>query len=177
MSNDVANTLDVDDWGRVVASYDQAIEVLMSGTDLGTMNIQASPQLDQYNEMCRLFDKTDEIIRPVKPLDLSPKDYHEKRAAQWITHVESTLLWDNLLAKCQTDVERERFVTELEEFAKRGMLDILVQLDAMIERIDEAKVVRGVGRGSSVASFILYLMGVHFINPLEYDLDLSEFLK
>jgi len=34
-----------------------------------------------------------------------------------------------------------------------------------------------VGRGSSVASFVLFLLGVHRINSLYYDLDIEEFLK
>ena len=35
----------------------------------------------------------------------------------------------------------------------------------------------GLGRGSSVASYVLYLLGVHRINSLYYDLDIKEFLK
>jgi len=34
-----------------------------------------------------------------------------------------------------------------------------------------------VGRGSSVASYCLYLLGVHKINSLKFDLDIKEFLK
>jgi DNA polymerase III alpha subunit len=35
----------------------------------------------------------------------------------------------------------------------------------------------GVGRGSSVASFVLYLIGIHRINSLFYNLPIEEFLK
>ena len=35
----------------------------------------------------------------------------------------------------------------------------------------------GVGRGSSVSSFCLFLIGVHKINPMLYDLDYKEFLR
>jgi DNA polymerase III alpha subunit len=38
-------------------------------------------------------------------------------------------------------------------------------------------VVWGVGRGSSVASYVLYLLGVHKIDSLKYNLDIHEFLK
>jgi DNA polymerase III alpha subunit len=34
-----------------------------------------------------------------------------------------------------------------------------------------------VGRGSSVASYVLYLLGVHRIDSMFYDLDPSEFLR
>ena len=35
----------------------------------------------------------------------------------------------------------------------------------------------GVGRGSSVASYVLYLLGVHRIDSLHYNLDIAEFLR
>jgi DNA polymerase III alpha subunit len=38
-------------------------------------------------------------------------------------------------------------------------------------------IVWGVGRGSSVASYVLYLIGVHKINSMYYDLDIEEFLR
>jgi DNA polymerase III alpha subunit len=38
-------------------------------------------------------------------------------------------------------------------------------------------IVWGVGRGSCVSSFVLFLIGIHKINPIYYDLDVSEFLK
>jgi len=39
------------------------------------------------------------------------------------------------------------------------------------------RVIWGVGRGSSVASFVLYKLGVHRINSLHYNLDVGEFLR
>jgi DNA polymerase III alpha subunit len=41
----------------------------------------------------------------------------------------------------------------------------------------ENHVIWGVGRGSSVASYVLYLLGVHRIDSMFYDLDVSEFLR
>lgn len=169
--------LNVDDWGRVVVGCDAAIEVLMSGRDLTALYVEASPELLRFNEVCARFDKPEEMISPATTPDQSPEAYHAERSQQWLSPIEHESLWDGLLAKCQTAEERRRFVLELEEFNKRGMLPVLAQLHGMIQRLDEAGVVRGVGRGSSVASFILFLMDVHFINPMLYDLDVSEFLK
>jgi len=38
-------------------------------------------------------------------------------------------------------------------------------------------VIWGVGRGSSVASYVLYKLGVHRIDSLFYDLSVDEFLR
>jgi DNA polymerase III alpha subunit len=35
----------------------------------------------------------------------------------------------------------------------------------------------GVGRGSSVASYCLYILGVHKVDSIKYELDIHEFLK
>lgn len=174
---DIVHSLKVDDWGRLIASYEDAINLLMCDRDLTAIELEPSPELDRFNEMCRKYDKSQEIIRAAAPLSPSVADYHKDRSSKWLSPVSKERFWDELLEKCRTTQERERFILELEEFSHRGMLGILIQLHAMIETIDAAGVVRGVGRGSSVASFILYLMGVHFINPLDHDLPISEFLK
>jgi DNA polymerase III alpha subunit len=62
-------------------------------------------------------------------------------------------------------------------FVQYGMYDLLVYLKYLVDTMRAHNVVWGVGRGSSVASFVLYKMGVHRINSLYYDLDPAEFLK
>jgi DNA polymerase III alpha subunit len=47
----------------------------------------------------------------------------------------------------------------------------------MVDVMREQDIVWGVGRGSSVASYVLYLIGVHKIDSLYYDLDIAEFLR
>jgi DNA polymerase III alpha subunit len=38
-------------------------------------------------------------------------------------------------------------------------------------------IVWGVGRGSSVASYVLYLLGIHKIDSIKYNLSPDEFFK
>ena len=47
----------------------------------------------------------------------------------------------------------------------------------MMSVIKDNNIVYGVGRGSSVSSYILYLIGVHRVNSLKFNLDIKEFLK
>jgi DNA polymerase III alpha subunit len=47
----------------------------------------------------------------------------------------------------------------------------------MIDVFNKNNIVHGVGRGSSTSSYVLYLLGVHFIDSIKYDLDINEFLK
>ena len=47
----------------------------------------------------------------------------------------------------------------------------------IIETMRKHELVWGVGRGSSVASYVLYLLGVRKVDSLKYNLDIKEFLK
>jgi DNA polymerase III alpha subunit len=57
------------------------------------------------------------------------------------------------------------------------MFDLLRFLVYIVDVMREQDIVWGVGRGSSVASYVLYLIGVHKIDSLYYDLDIAEFLR
>ena len=65
----------------------------------------------------------------------------------------------------------------MREFTKRGMLPVLQFLKYLVDTCENHNVVLGVGRGSSVASYCLYLLGVHRIDSIKYELDIKEFLK
>ena len=57
------------------------------------------------------------------------------------------------------------------------MIEVLKYLKYLVDTMRQHKILWGVGRGSSVASFCLYLLGVHRINSLKYNLDITEFLR
>jgi len=47
----------------------------------------------------------------------------------------------------------------------------------IVDMMRKNNLVWGVGRGSSVASYVLYLIGIHKIDSLKYNLNIEEFLK
>jgi len=82
-----------------------------------------------------------------------------------------------LLGLCTTAEEKARVEMELKLFKEHDMIDLLCFLKFLVDKLRENTILWGVGRGSSVASYCLYLMGIHKINSLKYDLDIREFLK
>jgi len=62
-------------------------------------------------------------------------------------------------------------------YQERGLFDLLRYLKYLVDVMQENHIIWGVGRGSSVASYVLYLIGVHRINSLYYNLDIQEFLR
>jgi DNA polymerase III alpha subunit len=71
----------------------------------------------------------------------------------------------------------QRLIDELEEFKSRNMLNLLRWLKYFVDTCNKENVLWGLGRGSSVASYVLFLIGVHNIDPLKYNLDWREFLR
>jgi DNA polymerase III alpha subunit len=82
-----------------------------------------------------------------------------------------------VLDLCQNNEELQRVGTELILFQEREMFDLLRYLKYFVDTMRANNIVWGVGRGSSVASFVLFLIGVHRINSLYYELSIDEFLK
>ena len=83
----------------------------------------------------------------------------------------------HILEKCKTQEELQRVGEELLLYVDRDLIDLLKYLKYFVDTMRMNNVVWGLGRGSSVASYVLYLLGVHKINSMYYDLDIHEFLK
>lgn len=71
----------------------------------------------------------------------------------------------------------QRLIEELQEFRARDMINLLRWLKYFVDTCRKKQIVWGVGRGSSVASYVLFLIGVHKIDPIRYNLDWREFLR
>lgn len=82
-----------------------------------------------------------------------------------------------LLDRCLTEIETNRVTMELNLFAQHNMMTVLKYLKYLVDNMRQHNVMWGVGRGSSVASYCLYLIGIHKINSIKYNLDINEFLK
>jgi DNA polymerase III alpha subunit len=84
---------------------------------------------------------------------------------------------DWLYCECKTIEQKDRVTEELKAFAERDMILLLKWLKYFVDTMTKNNIVWGVGRGSSVASYVLFLMGVHNIDSLKYNLDWHEFLR
>jgi DNA polymerase III alpha subunit len=94
-----------------------------------------------------------------------PDEYQQLDIAQW------------LLDQCSTDAELQRVGEELLLYQERDLFNLLRYLKYFVDTMRKNGVVWGLGRGSSVSSYVLYLIGVHKINSMYYDLPIKEFLK
>jgi DNA polymerase III alpha subunit len=82
-----------------------------------------------------------------------------------------------LLEQCQNEEELQRVAKELLMYQDRNLIVLLQFMKYFVDTMRKHNVVWGVGRGSSVSSYVLFLIGVHKINSLYFDLEIEEFLK
>ena len=126
------------------------------------LSLENTPNLTQYtnpNLSLEQFDKQDQLNWQM------PIEYYELDIAKWV------------LDQCKNEAELQRAGEELIKFQERNMFVLLQYLKYLVDTMRSNNILWGVGRGSSVASFVLFLIGIHRINSLYYDLSIDEFLK
>lgn len=122
----------------------------------------------EYDDTCRMLDTSPFEWRMCDPQDrtwFTPAEYVNLDLHSWV------------LNKCQTESERMRAQTELHIIDQLDVHHIFKHLIYLVDVWRAHGLVWGLGRGSSVSCFVLYVIGINKINPLQYDLDHTEFFK
>lgn len=165
----------IHDDGTVILTTDAAVEVLYAGGMLDGAWLQPSEDVTLHNDSRRIMDSDLSPLRAAIGPQLGTRDwYHAWRTPEpWAS--QDMLSW--CVERCKSDDEVERVCEEYKMFEARDMIPVLRHLSWMVDDMRERGVVWGVGRGSSVSSFVLHLIGINRINPLQFDLDIGEFLK
>lgn len=113
------------------------------------------------------------------PPDYSVNAFHTAQQSVWYMPEEYQKLdiAKHILDLCKTESELQRVGEELLLYQERDLFNLLRYLKYFVDTMRLNSVLWGLGRGSSVASYVLYLLGVHKINSMYYDLSIEEFLK
>jgi DNA polymerase III alpha subunit len=173
----VNRTLDA--WGRTLFHGEDVAELLMQGYDTTDLLIMPDAVVERYNEMCRRHNKDVHMISPIAVPTCDPTAETGERQTRWsIPQSYRDLdVQALLLGRCQQPAEIARVTMEMALFERKGLLPVLRLMCFLVDLWRAADVVWGVGRGSSVASYCLFLIGIHKIDALHYKLDITEFLR
>jgi len=144
----------------------QIIEgILKHGIDI-LAKCQSSDDLSLYIK--RIQQEKLDYPMPLEKIDINkwniPADYQS-------LDIESFLV-----EKCPKE-NYDRLIKEINLYKKYKMIDVLKAMKYIIDTLRKNNVVWGVGRGSSVASYVLFLLGVHKIDSVKYDIPIDEFFK
>lgn len=113
------------------------------------------------------------------PLDVDQKTFDGVCQSEWFMpdQYKNMDIYSYVEQRCETHEELQRVDQEFLAYETKGLLDLLRYMVYLVDFMRENNIVWGVGRGSSVASYVLYLIGVHRIDSIKYDLDWREFLR
>ena len=139
--------------------------VMRHGPDI-LEHCQTSDDLTQY--VNRL--QQEHLNYPIPPSTINPKHW-------FIPNDYCPNLVEFLYGECTTDEQRDRVSQELELFISNGMYDVLYVMKYIVDTLRANNIIWGVGRGSSVASYVLHIIGVHKIDPIKYNIPIEEFFK
>jgi DNA polymerase III alpha subunit len=142
--------------------------------------LMRNPILEDYSTfLVENIPDIDSIVKQYHEPDIDVDEFHRSNQQQWFMPAEYKNLdiAKYVLDLCKTDVELQRVGEELLLYQERDLFDLLRYLLYLVDTMRENNVVWGVGRGSSVASYVLYLLGVHRVNSMYYDLNPREFLR
>ena len=173
----MAEKIKINETGDCIFTEQDAIDLLYTNPELDISKLFFD-DTKQYNNSIKDTGLDLQQLQTV-PKRPTPAKFDETNIANWFMpqkyHELNVLEW--LLNRCQTDIEKKRVEQEYLLFEKKKFIKVLQFLIYFIDTLRANNIVWGVGRGSSVASFCLFLIGVHKINPLQYDLNITEFLR
>lgn len=168
----------INKFGLYTISTNEALDIIIDGGSLnGTIyeNDKEKESLQTYTE---LFDMPEFTFEKQSQYS-TVEEFDTATQTNWFipSKYKNIDIVEFILSKCTTQQEIDRVNTELEYFIKEDSLIILNYMHYLVDTMRKNNIIWGVGRGSSVSLYCLYLLGVHRVNSIKYDLDITEFFK
>lgn len=168
----------IDSFGIAHRTADELTTLLYTNPLLDLADI-AVDDPENFNHSVRALFYDTLTLKKYSPPTIPVEEFDANNQTNWFMPDEYKTLdiaeW--LLLQCKSDEELQRVGHELILYQERDLFELLRFMKYFVDTMRKHNVVWGVGRGSSVSSYVLFLLGVHKINSLYYDLDIGEFLK
>ena len=170
--------MNVNRYGQVELTEQQAFDALYNKTIINFNGIYLD-QSEQFNTAVKTNADSIDLLCSLPKETVSIQEFDRSLQKQWFIpdQYKNFEIVGFLLDQTTNETEYQRVVEELELFYQHDMVDLLIYLKYLVDTMKDNNIVWGVGRGSSVASYCLYLLKVHRINSIKYNLDIREFFK
>lgn len=166
------------EFGQFIATCDDLCELLYidPNVDLSKFLVEDSAMFN--NSVDSTYSNLTKLS-PLVTINKTLEEFDKQQQSNWHMPIEyyNLNIEEWILNQCSTNIEIDRVKLELALFQERNLYTLLKYLKYMVDIFRKNNIVWGVGRGSSVASYVLYLIGIHKINSIQYNLDIKEFLK
>ena len=167
-----------DPYGQLVYTDHDIIDLLMQGQQVSELSGLLVDHSVNHDALAQVVQDPPLLVKYVVPTE-SVEEFDRKNQNHWHMpeHYQQLDIAAHVLSLCQSDAELQRCGHELMLYQERGLFDLLRYLKYLVDIMRKHNIIWGVGRGSSVASYVLYLLGAHRIDSMYYNLDIREFLR
>lgn len=165
----------IDNLGQYIASEEDLISLYLRDPDRQFKQVLVEPNVRLSTELEVNYPKLKHWLEQ----DLTLREFDEINQNTWLMPEEYKTLdiakW--LLEQCSSTEQLQRVADELFRYQELDAFDLLRYLKYLVDTMRKHNIIWGVGRGSSVSSYVLFLIGIHKIDSIYYDLDVKEFLR
>lgn len=170
----------IDQYGQIIFSEQDLLNLIMEGNPVNqysnvfvdsSVNLESIKSLQEL-ESLKTWTAAQDLTQTVEEFDhtcqqqwLMPAEYQNLDIAEYVLNL------------CQNQAQLQRVGAELLLYQEKNLFDLLRYLKYLVDTMTQNNIIWGVGRGSCVSSYVLFLLGVHKIDSLYYDLDPKEFLR
>lgn len=167
-----------DEYGQIIVTCNDLVDLLYKNPSLDIERFVVENP-DEYNSSARILHYNTPVLKKQTKQSGSIESFDQENQSNW--HMPRSYYDLNImqwcLDRCTTEQQTLRVHLEFDLYQQRKLIPLLQYLKFLVDQLRTHNIIWGVGRGSSVASYVLYLIGVHRIDSLKYDLDIAEFLK
>lgn len=166
--------------GEQVFNEEDLVDLIMRGFDTSGFDGMIVDSTIDLKTAALILDHVPQLIAYNDLMEAMPTEEYDHRCqSRWFMpdSYKKLDIAEHVLNLCATDAELQRCGHELMLYQERGLFDLLRYLKYLVDVMSQHRLIWGVGRGSSVASYVLYKLKVHGIDSLYYDLDPAEFLR
>jgi len=165
-------------YGENIYTENDVLDMLMQGIEINnTLILIDDISTNALNSINNTIGNS--LICRVEEKNISIQEYDSNNQKNWFMpdKYKTLDIAEYVLTRCNTQEELQRCGEELLMYQERDLFDLLRYMVYLVDTMTKNDIVWGVGRGSSVSSYVLYKLKVHKINSMFYNLDVSEFLR
>ena len=151
--------------GATITSPEHYAKMILKGESTEGIHVVPCHDADVFDYVYQEDTQRDIEYIPVIP----KREVSEEDRMKVVSHVFDSGRWE--------DGMEDRVEREMKFFDDTNNIDFLYKCVCLVDKFRETGTLWGVGRGSSCASLVMYLLYVNDINPLKYDIPFSEFSK
>jgi DNA polymerase III alpha subunit len=166
-----------DSVGQIVLNESDLIDLIMQGRDLDSISGALVDNSVDLEAAAYWLEHVPKMVYWSEPAEQLSFDHLQQSRWHMPEEYKQLDIAELVISLCDTPEKLQRAGHELLLYQERGLFDLLRYLKYLVDVMRDNHVIWGVGRGSSVASYVLYLLGVHRIDSMYYDLDAQEFLR